>query len=254
MNIAINYNTYEEYTYYLCQLYNYQSKYKKTNLCIQMFSTTGDLIYDIECHKHFDIIVISATNTESSINACIKIKALAKSSLFIMVSEDTLLAPKAVEIGAYRYVVRKNKTYFLKALHKAYLEVIKNQSNFYVIASKHKWIKILSADIVYCYKSGKMSIIVTETEEFRERIPLYQLLDKLNKISKDFIAIERGFIISTSKLRRISEGHAYLEGDVTLPIGITYISDIKKRFHKLNTTKTIPEMTNLECMQKIILT
>nr|WP_288825073.1 LytTR family DNA-binding domain-containing protein [uncultured Clostridium sp.] len=230
MNIAINYNSNEEYTFFVSQLYKYQNIYRKNDFFIEMYSTAYDLIYDIECQKHFDIIALSITKTDSSLDICKRIKMLSKSSLLILVSEDTLLAPKALELGVYRYVILKNENDFFQAFFKANLEVKRNYSKFYIISSKHKWIKIPSDDILYCYKSGKMSIIVTETEEYRERIPLYQLLNKLNKISEDFIAIERGLIISIAKLKRITVGQAHLEGDITLPIGTTFISDINKKF------------------------
>lgn len=100
----------------------------------------------------------------------------------------------------------------------------------YVIATRRHYLIIPCDDIQYCYKSGKMSVIVTGHGEYKERIPLYELYIRLKNLSNDFIMIERGHIVSISKVSRIEKNLVFLEGDISLPVGRTYtavLRDIK---------------------------
>lgn len=227
MNIGICYRTEEEFNYFSRQLEIYHENMSINYLNIKMYSCVHDIIYDIENKQHFDVVVFGTEQQEETLLFGIKIKRLIKEVLLIYVGRSTFFAPKALELGAFRYIIMDQKFGFSDALYLAVIEAERRNKHHYIISTSRYWVKIPCVEILYCYKSGKMSVIVTEKTEYKERIPLYQLFERLKGLSNEFIMIERGQIVSISKIKRIEKNIVYLTGNIKLPVGRTYISTLK---------------------------
>jgi len=227
MYIGMCYKTEEEFRYFSRQLEMYYENFSIDNLKVKMYTCVHDIIYDIENKHHFDVVFFGMEKQEESLLLGIKIKQLIKEVLLIYVGQSTRFAPKALELGAFRYVIMDHKFGLSDALYSAVKEAKKINKHHYIISTSRYWVKIPCVDILYCYKSGKMSVIVTEKTEYKERIPLYQLYDKLKDLSNEFIMIERGEIVSISKIKSIEKNMVYLTGNIKLPVGRTYISTLR---------------------------
>lgn len=231
MNIAVYYGSQFEYDYFI----NVTKPLLENNfISIKMYSCFLDILYDIEEKKYYDIIIFGANYHEQTILAGKKARQLIRDIILVYVSTGTEFAPKAVEIGAFRYIDMHHKDDVVNGLFSAIAEVMKKQGRHYTIITNRHYIKIPCDDIMYCYKSGKMSIIVTEYSEFKERISLYELYKRLKNLSNKFIMIERGHITSISKICRIEKNIVFLKGDICLPVGRTYTAILKELKENFN--------------------
>lgn len=197
---------------------------------LKLYSCLYDMIYDIEEGKQYDIVIFGAEHQVQTLVIGEEIKRMVRDVLLIYIGKNTEYAPKALEIGAFRYIIMESKATLVNELFAAVKELQGRKGRQYVIATKRHYLIIPCDDIQYCYKSGKMSVIVTGHGEYKERIPLYELYIRLKNLSNDFIMIERGHIVSISKVSRIEKSLVVLEGDISLPVGRTYtavLRDIK---------------------------
>ena len=224
INIAVYYGSKSEYHY----LKKMIEAFCGGDFCsVKMYSCFYDVLYDIENKKQYDIIIFGTEHHEQTLITGRKIKQIIRDVVLIYIGNDSSLAPKAVEIGAYRYITVNHKDELTNGLFSAAKEVIKKRGRQYAIVTNRRYQKIPCVDIKYCYKSGKMSVIVTEYGEFKERVSLYELYKRLKSLSDKFIMIERGHIISISKIIHIEKNMVALEGDIRLPIGRTYMAILK---------------------------
>lgn len=227
MNIGMCYKTKEEFYYFSEQLNLFLKRVSANNLNIKMYPCIYDLIYDIENGQYLDAVVFGAKQQEESLLLGIKIKNLIKEVLLIYVGRNVIFASKALELGAFRYVIVDQKCSLSDALYLAAIETKKRNEHHYIISTCRYWVKIPCGDILYCYKSGKMSVIVTEKTEYRERVPLYQLYSRLKSLSKEFVMLERDEIISFSKIKRIEKNIVYLTNNMKLSVGRTCASKLR---------------------------
>ena len=70
---------------------------------------------------------------------------------------------------------------------------------------------------------------VTVNDIFRERIPLECLLRELN--SKEFIVVERGFVVNMKHIARVAGNTLYLDNGDKAMISRARIAKVKEQIH-----------------------
>lgn len=189
------------------------------------------LIADMEEGLHYDIIYIDVEMPElNGIDAIKEIKKIQTTCLIIILSSYTEYAVDAVNLEVFRYLVKgRTEDLFDLSMDAALKRIEIHDEGYYYISTPRKHIKIALSDILYCYKSSKMCVLVTEKEHYRERKTLHQLLADLNRVQESFVMIERGFIVNIRYINRIDKNELILDNQECFPIGHTYLKSVKQR-------------------------
>lgn len=189
------------------------------------------LIADMEDGAYYDIIYIDIEMPQmNGIEAIKTIKRIQPSCLIIILSSYTQYAIHAINLEVFRYLVKGHtEDLFDVSLQSALNRLSFGEQKSYCISSPRKHIKIITQDILYCYKNSKMSVIVTKNENYQERKSLYQLLEDLNSVNNTFIMIERSYVVNILYIRKIWKNELILDSGEHLPIGKTFMNSVKDR-------------------------
>ncbi len=191
------------------------------------------LIADMEEGLHYDIVYMDVEMPQlNGMDAIQAVKKIQPSCLVVILSSYTEYAVDAVNLEVFRYLVKgRTEDLFDLSLDAAWKRLSAQDEKVYYISTSRKYVKILLSDIMYCYKSSKMSVMVTEQEEYCERKPLHRLLADLNQEQESFVMIERGYIVNIRYLNRIDKNEVVLDNGKRLPIGSTYLNLVKQQLN-----------------------
>ncbi len=152
-----------------------------------------------------------------------------RDSLVVILTSYTQYAIDAIELEVFRYLVKQEmEGCFEIYLNAAIRRIRKEEEKYYFIISPRKKIRISCNDIIYCYKDEKMSVLVTKTGEVRERKTINRLLKDLCAVCDYFMMTERGYFINMYYAEKIQKNMIYLENNIRVPIGVTYMNDVRK--------------------------
>ncbi len=139
---------------------------------------------------------------------------------------------EAFELQALDYLLKPiSYPRFLKAIQR-FQEILpksspEKESNFLIIRADRKDHKLLLEDILYIEGLKDYVKIFTNTGTLYTKASVGQFMKKLP--SHLFTRIHKSYIISNQKLTAIGQEEVLL-GKKSLPIGITFRSDVKKIF------------------------
>lgn len=191
------------------------------------------LIDDMTEGEYYDILYINIDIPHTDeMNVIKKIKEIQPSCLVIIITSYSHYAIQAINLEVFRYLLKDNLTeMFDNSLNAALRKISIFDKENYCILSPRKYTKISCQSIIYCYKNSKMCVIVTNSEMYKERKPIYQLLDDLNSIYNLFAMIERSYIVNIQYIKKIEKKELILKNNERLPIGNTYLNAIKEKIN-----------------------
>ena len=209
--------------------YEYQQK-QRTEISVHSYLNPDMLVADLEEEVYYDIFFIDIEMPQRNGLSVVKdIKNICPDSLVVILTSYTQYAIDAIELEVFRYLVKQEmEGCFEIYLNAAIRRIRKEEEKYYFIISPRKKIRISCNDIIYCYKDEKMSVLVTKTGEVRERKTINRLLKDLCAVCDYFMMTERGYFINMYYAEKIQKNMIYLENNIRVPIGVTYMNDVRK--------------------------
>lgn len=189
------------------------------------------LLYEIEEDEVFDILFLDVQMPDADgFQVATVVQKKLPECVIIFVSSYIEYTIKAIEFSIFRYILKEQLDIdFNRIFEQAIKKVDSLSTSSYYIFSQRKQERINCKEIVYCFKDGKMSIIVTTTQKIKERKSLHQLYADLLSISAQFMMIERGYIVNLYHVQKISGNILFLKDSTELIIGNTFLKKVKQR-------------------------
>ena len=139
-------------------------------------------------------------------------------------------AAESYMINAYQYILKQDLEYRLPSVVNSLLNKITSENQRYLmIKIRDGKVKIYHKDIIYIYKSSKYVYFVTEATEYRERTTLQKVYEDLE--SKEFVWVERGFIVNMRHIYKISGDTLYLKSNQQVKISEARLCDVKRQIN-----------------------
>ena len=141
-------------------------------------------------------------------------------------------AVKSYAINAHQYVLKEEMEDRLAAVVVDMVRQLKAKQKKYRNVIKGKEIKKLDYDdILYIrkVKGAKYIQYATVHGEYQERISLEQILEELG--DKEFMMIERGFIVNISRIDSVKGRSILLDNGETLSISRGRYAEVRERLH-----------------------
>lgn len=171
-----------------------------------------DLAKRINESYHFPFIFLTANADITTVN---KVKEVAPYAYLIKpFSKDELFA--SIEIALHNFSkkeFRNNNSQIRDSLF------IKEKTSFYKVYFDE--ILYIKSDHIY------IEIFCKEHKKLVTRTSLNEIIDKLNK---DFIRIQRGYIINSNHITKVNQNSIQIS-DITIPIGKKYKENIIKKMN-----------------------
>lgn len=200
------------------------SKAKELPCAIEVsaYTGSGDLLYDVEEGRHFDLLFLDIEMPETDgMGLAAAVRRQLPQSLIVFITSHTKYAVKAFELSVFRYIPKSELEACLPlALWDACQLLLRKSTDTYVIESPRRVRKIAVDDILYIYKAQKYAVIVLAEEEISVRKSLEQVRKELDG-SQDpggFLMVERGYIVNLFHVDRLEEQRLYLDDGTEIPV------------------------------------
>ena len=147
--------------------------------------------------------------------------------------EFEFLQTKNLDAILNEYILKRDMDYRLPRVVSQLLEKVRIQRKQYrMIGTSSELERIYYRDIIYIYKikASKYVCFVTTKGEFKERIAIEKLYQELK--SKEFVLVERSYIVNMKHICKISGDTIYLEQDKQVQISKIRIPEVKRAINE----------------------
>lgn len=151
----------------------------------------------------------------------------------IFLTSFTHYAVDSYIVDAYQYILKQQMGERIPpVMRKMILEIQRERKKFRIIEAVNDTQKIFYQDIIYIkkVKGSKYVEYMTLHGNYRERIPIDQLMKELN--SMEFIFVERSFIVNIEHIIRLKGNIVYMENGDEITISRGRLSDVKMTLSK----------------------
>lgn len=201
---------------------------------IATYTQSRNLLFDITDDGFFydlillDIEMPGMTGMELSE----KIKPYLPNVKIIFITSHIEYAIDAFELSIFRYVPKNDITNRLASAVADAAKLIELEADReYIIQAAGRMEKIPYKDIFYIKRDGgKNSMICSRLGISKVRKSLQQVFEELG--TKEFIYIDRGYIVNIIQIMKISDSIAYLKNGETLPISRSHLQEVKKQINR----------------------
>lgn len=198
---------------------------------IKTYNSSQLLLYDLNEKMIYDIYFLDIEMPGiNGLQLASDIRKEDEKAIIIFITSYLKYSIVGYELGIFRYIPKTNlKEKLVAALQSASAELGKMTEQFYIVSTPTKYEKIKYSDILYIYKDRKYAIINCKESIYKVRKSLKEVYDDLAGLGKrQFIFIERGYIVNIMQINKIQNGEVLLMSGETLHIGRSYYSEIKK--------------------------
>lgn len=199
---------------------------------ISRYSSSETFMIEIQKGEKFDILCTDIQMKKmSGIDLGRKIRESQPNLYIIFVTSYTEYAAESYAIEAYQYILKQDLDFRLPIVIKQLIDKINHDSKQYrIMRTDTGKEKVYYKDIEAIYKSkGKYVYFLTTDGEYRERTTLQQVFQEL--ASKEFLMVERGYIVNMKHISRVSGDTIYMENDYHVKISRAKLADIKKKIN-----------------------
>lgn len=150
----------------------------------------------------------------------------------VFITSHAEYAAESYLIEAYQYILKQDLEYRLPMVAYQLVEKLNRQSRQYrMVGTNSEKLKIYYRDIIYIYKSKGTKYVnfVTMGGEYRERISLECIYQELG--SREFVLVDRGYIVNMKRICRLSGDTIYLEKGYQVQISGTKLKEVKREIN-----------------------
>lgn len=206
-----------------------------TALETSLYTSSGQLLYDVEEGAHFDLLFLDIEMPEKDgMSLAASLRSRLPLALIVFITSHTQYAVKAFELSVFRYIPKSEMEVCLPlALSDACRILRRNSSDTYVIESPRRIRKVAVEDIIYVYKQQKYAVMVAHGEETPVRRSLAQVLEELHKIGTGrnagcFLMVERGYIVNLLHVDKLEDEQIYLDNGTILPVSRSRLKETRE--------------------------
>ena len=200
---------------------------------IQTFSSSLNLIYEIQDGTHFDLLLLDIEMPEmNGMQLAAQVKQLLPQVLVIFITSHIEYALDAYELSIFRYIPKTNMdTRLTHALLDAAQFIQVQMSKSYIIQNQNRLERIPYKNLLYISHEGKNALLITnlnllQASSFKVRKTLQQIYEELD--TNEFIFIDRGCIVNLSHILSIKNNECILKDGTHLAVSQSRMQDLKE--------------------------
>lgn len=120
------------------------------------------------------------------------------------------------EVAALHYLMKPVKKEKLMEVLERAVQISKKRSPSLLVSTDRETLHILHDDIYYAESQGHYMSVYTAKEEYRLRMTVSEMLEKLGK---GFYRCSRSYIVGLLHVKRITKNEVILDNQISLPLG-----------------------------------
>lgn len=195
---------------------------------IKVYSTPGNLVWDLEEQTYFDIFLIDIEMPGiNGLELAQKIRLKHLQPYLVFITSHMEYSVEGYEYNAYRYILKENMEEKLPPALEIMLEDLKTRvQRQYIIEASSKIVKINYENILYFQVKGKYTYFHTSDDVIRERITLKNAYQKL--AAEEFIYIEKSNVVNLHHIMRLEGQAVIMRNGERLPVSIPQLREVRQ--------------------------
>lgn len=150
----------------------------------------------------------------------------------VFITSFSEFAAESYLIDAYQYVLKQDMEQRIPDIVNQLVQKIRKVTKTYIlVGTETNKQRICCEDIIYISKSKSAKYVeyFTVNGQYRERITLNQVMEKLQ--GKEFIVVERGYIVNMKYIVRMEENIIYLENNAKVAVSRARFAKVKQEIN-----------------------
>jgi DNA-binding LytR/AlgR family response regulator len=231
INIAVCDDEHQQ-TEYIKMLVDKWADVNNNKINIDMFDSAENFKAAWSESKKYDVLLLDIQmDGQNGMELAREIRQSDVKLVIIFITGFSDYISEGYDVSALHYLMKPVKEDKLfEVLDKA-VKNIDIKPEILTVTINREDIFIPHSDIVYVESSLHYIIIYTEIEQYKIKMPLAEIE---NKLGGGFFKCTRSFIVGLRYVRRISKNEVTLTNGVSVPLGRGLYKDINKAFIKYN--------------------
>lgn len=199
---------------------------------ISAFVTGRNLLYELEDGGGFDICFLDIEMPQmDGLTLARRLREKDDRMLLIFITSHLNYAVEGYEVSAFAYLPKLMLKEKLDGiLKRGCEELLRREEKSYCLENANRIERIFYSEILYIYKEGKESVLVTERRELSVRKPLSRVMEELE--GKEFMMIDRGYVVNLSKIFRLEGRELTMINGAILPVSRSHVKELKENIHR----------------------
>lgn len=199
---------------------------------IDPFEKSELLLYEIDENMLYDIYFLDIEMPEiNGLELARHIRSVDNDGYIVFITSHMKFVLNGYDYYAYQFISKDN---IYKKLESTLDSIQKrleiDTEKYYQICTNYRYEKILYKDLYYIYKEEKNSVFVTKSGNIIIRETLKNIYKSLD--SKEFIFVDRGYIVNIVHIMRLSQNLIFLRNNQRLKVSRTYSDKVKDCIHE----------------------
>ena len=218
-------------TAYIKTLVSKWASINNITITVDMFESAERFKSAWNENKTFDILLLDIEmGGQNGVELAKEIRQADTKLAIIFITGFADYMAEGYDVAALHYLMKPVKEEKLfEVLDKAVKNIEKEAIQILTVTVNREDIIIPLCDIAYVESSLHYVIIYTEKEQYKIKMPLGEIE---NKLGVGFFKCTRSFIVGLHHIKRISKSEVSLINGVTIPLGRGLYKDINKAFIK----------------------
>lgn len=223
---------------YLKIIINITEEYMKNadlNYEIVGYTSSKELLDDVYAGNKKDIYLLDIELPNmNGLELAKQIRFGQLNAFIIFITNYIQYAVPAFEVNTFRYIPKNMLCQKLPEAYYSIQQIVEKkraQKKYYVFETGGNIHKIQLEDIVYLMKESKYVKIICKKQTFRIRKTLADVLANID--SKEFLLIERGYVVNMEHVVSVQNRQVVLDNDTVLFVAYARWKEIKQAFLEL---------------------
>ena len=189
----------------------------------------GNILSDAFSKCPYDLVFLDIEMPAvDGITLAKKIRAKSENAFIVFLTSHIEYALEGYEVNALRYLTKPVDIDKLKDVIR-HVQEKQGSAHQIIVKEEGEEIVIDISDVIYMESMNQNVRIVTTKGEHTIR---YNMGDFEEELKNDgFFRIHRGYLISLSKVKKLSKNDAIMDGDIALPVSRSNIKPLKEALY-----------------------
>ncbi|MBD5548419.1 MAG: response regulator transcription factor [Lachnospiraceae bacterium] len=196
----------------------------------EIFEESIELLDEVKNGAHFDIFLLDIEMPQiDGIELAAKLRLFLPYAIVFFITSYEKYVYEAFKAQPYRFIPKSQmESMFPAAIDDALQLIAEQERKFYIVENKRMLEKVPVKSIAYIWHRGKYGYIEKiNGENTKVRKSLKKIYEELP--AEDFVWADRGCIVGSMHIERITGKEVVLVNGTKLPIGQERLTDLKNK-------------------------
>lgn len=211
---------------YIDRMVNAWATQGRIPVSVRTFSSAEAFLFHYAENRDIDVLLLDVEMGKlNGIDLARQIRAQNSPMQIVFITGYPDFIAEGYDVSALHYLMKPVKPEKLGEVLDRAASLSQEARPFLLISSEHETIRISFDDIYYAESDGHYMLIHTKQTQFRVRMTVSGLLEKLDE---GFYRCSRSFIVSFRHVHRITKSEVVLDNQTALPLGRGQYNEINK--------------------------